>query len=158
MRTKFAVLLIAVLSPTSAFGESGGFFSGLSEGLSDSASVAPRSPTFNCDAAIAPDVATLIKQIDDYERNLRKIHLPKDQEARLLKQARDALIKNYSTMHMISETCTQKAEIDARRTEILEGRRLRKIQKQNSEIIEGLEEVQKNLKRDELNRRLNQSQ
>ena len=63
----------------------------------------------NCDAAFDPDrEATLILELEQFERGLRDLKLPKQTFDRLLKEGKTAMIKNYHFLRMIDEHCKRR--------------------------------------------------
>ena len=152
MRSTLAAVMLAALLPVHTNAQ-GGFFGGLSDGLSDGSI----GGGINCKAAPANDVALLVKQINEHERGIRELHLPKETSDRLIRDGREILIKNHALQDRINEikiaeACTREHQQVERNRQ---GRQLRNLQEQNSEILERQDKIMRQNRdiQDEIDRR-----
>ena len=62
----------------------------------------------NCDSSQSADTNTLVRELEDFERGLRELRLPKDRFDDLLQRGKKAILENHYLLRKVDEECERR--------------------------------------------------
>src|SRR6185436_16087374 len=133
----FLFLIVFLGTAGTAWAE-GGYFGGLADGFSEGWASQP-SYSLKCENP-PPDIRDTLQKIEQYEKGIRALGLPKQQTDRLIRDGREVLVKNAEVTAKLKRLCTV-VRRDPDPEVLRQQRTLNAIQRQNREMIDSQEKL-----------------